>query len=193
MNRQQVEVLKALIERYLNKKYQKINNISNITDEEYLKLFESYTIDTTDIFQANFILPNGRLKKFQLDLTEFEIPDVYTTNFKISNENIYDNLNLKHEQVKYLGFDIDKLLDLGCIRIGNNKLSKEVYLNMNLRKKLCNKIINIFEECLIHYDYVLIEFLNLEEEIFSKYSLKDGNTIKDIIKDMNIILSRNQK
>lgn len=193
MNRQQIEVLKALIERYLNKKYQKINNINDITDEEYLKLFESYTIDTTDIFQANFILPDGRLKKFQLDLTEFEIPDVYTINFKISNENIYDNLNLKHEQVKYLGFDIDKLLDLGCIRIGNNKLSKEVYLNMNLRKKLCNKIINIFEECLIHYDYVLIEFLNLEEEIFSKYSLKDGNTIKDIIKDMNIILLRNQE
>ena len=80
-------------------------------------------------------------------------------------ENIYDILNLKHEQVKYLGFDIDKLLDLGCIRIGNNKLSKEVYLHMNLRKKLCNKIINIFEECLIHYDYILIEFLNLEEEI----------------------------
>lgn len=193
MNSQQVAFLNKLVERYLNAKYPKIHNTTSISDKKYLELFDANTIDTSDIFQANFILPDGRLKKFQLNLAEFKIPDIYTINFKVSNENIYDILNLKHEQVKYLGFDIDKLLDLGCIRIGNNKLSKEVYLHMNLRKKLCNKIINIFEECLIHYDYILIEFLNLEEEIFSKYSLKDGNTIKDIIKDMNIILSRNQK
>ena len=49
-------------------------------------------------------------------------------------------------------------------------------------------------------DYILCDTDSIIEktsglkivEIFSKYSLKDGNTIKDIIKDMNIILSEYQ-
>ena len=88
MNSQQVAFLNKLVERYLNTKYPKIHNTISISDKEYLELFDANTIDTGDIFQANFILPDGRLKKFQLNLAEFKIPDIYTINFKVSNENI---------------------------------------------------------------------------------------------------------
>lgn len=185
----QVSALHSSIDKYLKLRYSKLDMLTrNITDTEYLDLFEQVTEPTEDLFLANFILPDGRLRRFRLDLTGFEINDVYKVNFGITNENIYDFINLRHDQIEYLGFNLDKLLDLGCIRVGNNKVNGEIYLHMNLIRKLSSKVIDVLEDCLIKYNEVIIEFLNLEVEVFSRYSSQKGDTIKDIIKDMNQIL-----
>lgn len=195
MNCKQIASLLSAVYQYVEEKY----NIPDMSyaalpDNEYLEQFTLKTKDVTDVLTAMFILPDGKLKRFELDLTDFPLQEVYTLNFGITNENIYSRLNIKHEHIQLIGFDLQRLLDLGCIRIGNNKANNEVYLQLNLKKKLHPKVIDAIEYCLLYYKTVLIDYLCDEEltDMFLRYSAQNGDTIKDVIYDLNKILLKNK-
>jgi len=195
INRKIINFLKREIDKYLETKYINSNvaaKYSALNDTEYLMKFNENTKTVLDISIAEFILPDGTLKRFELDLTNFKISDNLRMNTGITSDNIHEFLNLEHYQIKYLGFDIDRLFDIGCIRIANDIENKEICLSMQLRKKLNSKIISIIEECLLITDRLVIDFFDNERNTSDWKIYSNTNTIKDIIKDMNMFILKNK-
>ena len=185
MNIKQTNNLKLSISKYLYKEYKNIPNIQHDSDFEYLELFDKILKNVENPLKTMFILPNGKLKRFELDLSNYNINDIYKINFNITNDNIYDYVDLDHVEIKYLGFDLDEVLKAGCMRISNNLDKKELDIGMNLfYNKPTDKMLKTIDELLVYYNTVLVDFF--ADRNGKEYIISD-ETIKQLKKDINKI------
>lgn len=166
-------------------KYKNIPNIQYNSDFEYLELFDKVLKNVENPLKTMFILPNGKLKRFELDLSDYNINDIYKINFNITNNNIYSYVDLDHVEIKYLGFDLDEVLKAGCMRISNNLDKKELDIGMNLfYNKPTDKMLKTIDELLVYYDTVLVDFF--ADRNGKEYTINE-ETIKQLKKDINKI------
>lgn len=185
MNIKQTNNLKLSISKYLDMKYKNIPNIQYNSDFEYLELFDKVLKNVENPLKTMFILPNGKLKRFELDLSDYNINDIYKINFNITNNNIYSYVDLDHVEIKYLGFDLDEVLKAGCMRISNNLDKKELDIGMNLfYNKPTDKMLKTIDELLVYYDTVLVDFF--ADRNGKEYTINE-ETIKQLKKDINKI------
>lgn len=185
MNIKQTNNLKLSISKYLDTEYKNIPNIQHDSDFEYLELFDKILKNVENPLKTMFILPNGKLKRFELDLSNYNINDIYKINFNITNDNIYDYVDLDHVEIKYLGFDLDEVLKAGCMRISNNLDKKELDIGMNLfYNKPTDKMLKTIDELLVYYNTVLVDFF--ADRNGKEYIISD-ETIKQLKKDINKI------
>lgn len=185
MNYKQITILKTDISEYIKNKYKDIIAIPYKTDIQYIEDFDKATKDVKDPSKAMFILPNGKLKKIEIDLLDYKINPLYTTFFDINYNNLYKYINLEHAEIKYLGFDLDIILKTGCIRIANNINKKELNIGMNLfYNKPTNKILQTIDELLIYYDTLIVDFF--KDSKSKRYKI-ESNTIKQLKRDINQI------
>lgn len=110
--------------------------------DKYLIALDSILLDANCIIDADFILPNGKLKKLQFDLTNFKIPELYYVKFGMTNENIYSRMHFDHKLIKYKGFDLEDVLLVGCFKVGYDLNKKEFgfWYNSGLYKPTQNII-----------------------------------------------------
>lgn len=178
-----IQKIKEKINKYLEGQYVQEYECKNF--EQYIDLFDNILIDTDDIVKASFILPNGKLKIIKIDINNLQLNN-YLADFLCDiKENIDELIKFEHFQIKFLGFDLEKIIQCGCVRVGTQD-GKEYYLHMDLsHKKPNNKILQTIEYILINAERLFISF-NYKDDNFSFYSIKNGNTISDIKKDINI-------
>jgi hypothetical protein len=184
-----VTKLKTDVHNFLLEHKTKDQLFNDLDDKNYLIEFDKVLIDIEDITYASFILPNGKIKKIDFDLSDMEIKPLYTLNYNINNDNIKKYINFFHEDIDFLGFDLERILKLGCIRIGCNVTEDECYIGIDVTNIKPNKtLLNFIESMLIQYKSLYIDFQKqaANKDECKKYSLSDGDTIKSIEKDINI-------
>lgn len=161
------------------------------SDLGYLSLFDECLVDTDDIFDAMFILPSGKLKKIDITSQDFQKKCVFDKD-KVCRLDI--GFPPRHEYVKFFGFELEKLLDFGCFRIGNNISSKEIYIQAHLFNRPQKEIYDVLELCLFSYDVVVID-CTIEKPLLPyvfQYSAKNGNTIRDIKRNFNKLMNNKE-
>lgn len=139
-----------------------------IAGTKYWSLFDKATVDAEGISDAMFILPNGKLKKL-----------------KMARGGAY--IRPEHEYISFYGFDLDNLLASGVFRIGNNTYSKEVYIQARPTTTQEKKVLDVLEWCLLSYRNMVLD-CTIEEPLIPyvfRYSQKNGDTIRDIKRDLN--------
>lgn len=184
-----IKKLVIAVDKYVKQKYNNavVETFDYIEDSgEYWRLFDANIADAIGISDAMFILPNGKLKKLNIDLSDFQLDGV-PVEIDMCHQNAYAYLFPRHEYVRFFGFELEKLLNSGCFRIGNNINTKEIHIQAHLAKS-CNKaVFDVLELCLYSYDTVIID-CSIEKPsmpyIFS-YSKKAGDTICDIKRELN--------
>lgn len=182
INNQIIQKIKEKINQYLEG--QCVQEYQYKNSEQYIDLFDNLLVDTNDIVKASFILPNGKLKIIKINIDDLQLNNYLTDFLYDIKENIVDLIKFEHFQIKFLGFDLEKIIHCGCIRVGTID-NKEYYLHMDLSLvKPNNKIIQIIEQILISAEKLFISF-NYEDNNFSFYSIKNGDTISSIKRDIN--------
>ena len=188
MNLKQVNSLKLSISKYLENKYKDINPILYTDDNFYIKAFDEKLKTVENPLKVMFILPNGKLKRFELDLSDYKINDIYKINFNLNNDNLYDHIDLDHVEIKYIGFNLDDVLKAGGIRVSNNLNKKELDIGMNLfYNKPTEKMLKTIDELLLYYDTLLVDFF---ADRNGKEYIINNETIKLLKKDINQIYNR---
>lgn len=194
MNYQQVSILSRLIHKYLNANY-KLFKLNSLSDEDYLQLFDKTCKDVKDLSKTMFILPNGKLKRFELNLDDFLNDNDYANKFGITKENIYEHINLEHNWIEYVGFDLDRLFNMGCIRIANNIINNEISLDIPISKNINKKMLkDLFDWCLINYKDITIYFFDSKDTDKNKRKdfiyCNEITTSKDILRDLNEMIKK---
>lgn len=181
-----IRKLREKIENYLAIKYsiKEVKSFSKETRNEYLQALDNILLDSDNIMFTNFIFPNGKQKRIQFDLSDLHINDAYKTRFNITEETLNERFILAHENVKYLGFDLEDIMLSGCFRIGYNKANNECYVHYNSSLYLPTKqILDTIEELLFASATIMLANETpgfAIESKFKSFSFKDGDTIKDI-------------
>ena len=187
LNYNQITSLKSSISKHLEKRYKDVTPLS-CDNEQYLQLFEKNTKTVDDPLKTMFILPDGTFKRFEMDLSDFIIKDVYKINFSINNENLYNFINLDHTEIKYAGFDLMKILSLGCMRVSSDLEKKELDIGMDLAHyKPTKKMLKTIDEILPYCNILEVDFVY--EQIGKTYQV-GHDTIKELQKDINEIYNK---
>ena len=188
MNLKQVNSLKLSISKYLENKYKDVNPILYTDDNFYIEAFDKKLKTIENPLKVMFILPNGKLKRFEMDLSDYKINDVYKINFNINNNNLYDYVDLDHVEIKYIGFDLDNVLKAGGIRVSNNLNKKELDIGMNLfYNKPTEKMLKTIDELLLYYNTLLVDFF--ADRNGKEYTI-NHETMKLLKKDINQIYNQ---
>ena len=97
-----IEKLKCQIDKYLPTKYSnaKKYKFSPNTKDEFISELDKYLVDVDNIIDANFILPNGKLKKIEFDFSDFKVNELYTQLMFINNANLNEFVKNYHYNVQ---------------------------------------------------------------------------------------------
>lgn len=114
-----IEKLKCQIDRYLPTKYSntKKYRFSPNTKDEFISELDKYLVDVDNIIDANFILPNGKLKKIEFDFSDFKVNELYTQLMFINNANLNEFVKNYHYNVQYFGFSLEDVLLSGVLKV----------------------------------------------------------------------------
>lgn len=160
-------------------------SIINFTDtQEYKELIEKVLKDTNNLKYASFITPDGKLKRMNLDLSKFVLKDIYTIKLNLTIDKLNNEYAIEHDAINYFGLDINDVLLAGYMRIGYDLYKDQFYIQFDPTYHFPNKkVIATLEEILIQVTTLYITMGNNSN--YNIFSLKTGDTIKDIIKYFN--------
>lgn len=183
------------IRAYLKQRYGLPKIIPFMDIQTYRKKANVIFKDTLDFQSAGFISPDGKLKRLDLDLSEFIVKEVYQDLLNIDLDTLINSYVVEHDAVNYFGLEIGDLLLAGYLRIGWNKYNNHFYIQFDNTYCLPNnKVLKTIEEILIQMNTIYVEYTdNLAQNTkdYGIFSIKNGDSIKDIRKFINQVRLEN--
>lgn len=157
-------------------------NTDNI--DKYRERIDKILCNTDNFKRAAFISPDGKLKRMNLDLSKFEIKDIYKELLNLDINKLLNEYTVEHDAVKYFGLEINDMLAAGYMRIGWDKYKDQFYIQFDTSYCFPNsKIFKIIEEIFLEMSVLYIAFGNNDD--YAIFSVKNGDTIKDIKRYFN--------
>lgn len=187
------------IKQFLEKKYIDVDH-KVLTPDNYI----SYIKEVNQILQnnnsdlANFLSPDGDIKKIYFDLTDFNLDETIKEELNIKHNNeIQDKLVIPNSFLEYLGYDLSDIVDAGFIGIAFNSFDKAIHIRYNSKyskpsKKLKNKLVDIYNNfnTVYCYKYITDQKPGTYDAMFSK---DHGDTAEDVFNWLQQIYDSNNE
>lgn len=152
--------------------------------QEYKNFIEKALKDTNNLKYASFITPDGKLKRMNLDLSKFILKDIYHIKLNLTIDKLNNEYAIEHDAINYFGLDISDVLLAGYMRIGYNLYKDQFYIQFDPTYNFPNKkVLNTIEDILIQVNTIYITIGNNDN--YKIFSIKNGDSIKDIIRYFN--------
>lgn len=150
----------------------------------YKSIVEKALKDTNNLKYASFITPNGKLKRMNLDFSKFILKDIYAIKLNLTIDKLNNEYAIEHDAINYFGLDINDMLLAGYMRIGYNLYKNQFYIQFDPTYNFPNKkVLNTIEDILIQVNTIYIAMGNNDN--YKVFSIKNGDSIKDIIRYFN--------
>lgn len=174
--------IRAYLEQHYGLPEQIVLDSTNI--DKYQQYIDKILYDIDDFKRANFIAPDGKLKRLDLDLSGFTIDDIYQELLNLDFRKLSQEYVIEHGAVRYFGLDINNVLSAGYMRIGHNKYENQFYIQFDT--KFCfpsSKVLCTIENILLEMDTIYIAHGNNDD--YAIFSMANGDSIKDIRRYFN--------